>query len=102
MYIYIFNSLPEFTRSALNAASEHSYRNTCVLLVKLKFVFCLLCGTEWWRTVDSHSRSGAAFFPPLLGISPLFAPPAQNHDSTPFHPRTTGKNTRGSLEKGNE
>ncbi|XP_048808383.1 bromodomain adjacent to zinc finger domain protein 2B isoform X13 [Lagopus muta] len=55
---------------------------------------------EWWRTVDSHSRSGAAFFPPLLGISPLFAPPAQNHDSTPFHPRTTGKNTRGSLEKG--
>uniref|UniRef100_A0A669Q129 Bromodomain adjacent to zinc finger domain protein 2B n=1 Tax=Phasianus colchicus TaxID=9054 RepID=A0A669Q129_PHACC len=72
----------------------------CVLLVKLKFVFCLLCGTEWWRTVDSHSRSGAAFFPPLLGISPLFAPPAQNHDSTPFHPRTTGKNNRGSLEKG--
>uniref|UniRef100_A0A8C3PVQ9 Bromodomain adjacent to zinc finger domain 2B n=1 Tax=Chrysolophus pictus TaxID=9089 RepID=A0A8C3PVQ9_CHRPC len=71
-----------------------------VLLVKLKFVFCLLCGTEWWRTVDSHSRSGAAFFPPLLGISPLFAPPAQNHDSTPFHPRTTGKNNRGSLEKG--
>eukprot|EP00076_Gallus_gallus_P023730 XP_015145633.1 bromodomain adjacent to zinc finger domain protein 2B isoform X16 [Gallus gallus] len=55
---------------------------------------------EWWRTADSHSRSGAAFFPPLLGISPLFAPPAQNHDSTPFHPRTTGKNNRGSLEKG--
>uniref|UniRef100_A0A669PK21 Bromodomain adjacent to zinc finger domain protein 2B n=1 Tax=Phasianus colchicus TaxID=9054 RepID=A0A669PK21_PHACC len=82
MYIY-FNSPPELTRSALNS-----------------FVFCLLCGTEWWRTVDSHSRSGAAFFPPLLGISPLFAPPAQNHDSTPFHPRTTGKNNRGSLEKG--
>ncbi|XP_072197863.1 bromodomain adjacent to zinc finger domain protein 2B isoform X1 [Excalfactoria chinensis] len=56
--------------------------------------------SEWWRTADSHSRSGAAFFPPLLGISPLFAPPAQNHDSTPFHPRTTGKNNRGSLEKG--
>uniref|UniRef100_A0A8C2UIP9 Bromodomain adjacent to zinc finger domain protein 2B n=1 Tax=Coturnix japonica TaxID=93934 RepID=A0A8C2UIP9_COTJA len=56
--------------------------------------------SEWWRTADSHSRSGAAFFPPLLGISPLFAPPAQNHDSIPFHPRTTGKNNRGSLEKG--
>ncbi|XP_021253293.1 bromodomain adjacent to zinc finger domain protein 2B isoform X9 [Numida meleagris] len=55
---------------------------------------------EWWRTADSHSRSGAAFFPPLLGISPLFAPPAQNHDSTPFHSRTTGKSNRGSLEKG--
>uniref|UniRef100_A0A669PK16 Bromodomain adjacent to zinc finger domain protein 2B n=1 Tax=Phasianus colchicus TaxID=9054 RepID=A0A669PK16_PHACC len=72
----------------------------CLIMRALKFVFCLLCGTEWWRTVDSHSRSGAAFFPPLLGISPLFAPPAQNHDSTPFHPRTTGKNNRGSLEKG--
>jgi len=72
-----------------------------VYLVKLKFGFFLLCDTEWWRTADSHSRSGAAFFPPLLGISPLFAPPAQNHDSTPFHPRTTGKNNRGSLEKGN-
>ncbi|XP_065606890.1 bromodomain adjacent to zinc finger domain protein 2B isoform X4 [Cyrtonyx montezumae] len=53
---------------------------------------------EWWRTADS--RAGAAFFPPLLGISPLFAPPAQNHDSTPFHSRTAGKSNRGSLEKG--
>uniref|UniRef100_A0A803XQB6 MBD domain-containing protein n=1 Tax=Meleagris gallopavo TaxID=9103 RepID=A0A803XQB6_MELGA len=80
VYVYI-NFPPEFTRSALNSASEHSYRNTYVCL-------------------DSHSRSGAAFFPPLLGISPLFAPPPQNHDSTPFHTRTTGKNNRGSLEKG--
>nr|XP_038037672.1 bromodomain adjacent to zinc finger domain protein 2B isoform X7 [Anas platyrhynchos] len=55
---------------------------------------------EWWRTADTHSRSGAAFFPPLLGIPPLFAPPAQNHDSTPFHSRATGKNSRGSTEKG--
>ncbi|XP_010211581.1 PREDICTED: bromodomain adjacent to zinc finger domain protein 2B isoform X1 [Tinamus guttatus] len=52
---------------------------------------------EWWRTADVHSRSGAAFFPPLLGISPLFAPPA---DSASFHSRTTGKNNRGSIEKG--
>nr|XP_016852358.1 PREDICTED: bromodomain adjacent to zinc finger domain protein 2B isoform X10 [Anolis carolinensis] len=55
---------------------------------------------EWWRNAEVHSRTGAAFFPPLLGISPLFAPPAQNHDSTSFHSRTTGKSTRGSLEKG--
>ncbi|XP_047909973.1 bromodomain adjacent to zinc finger domain protein 2B isoform X13 [Anser cygnoides] len=55
---------------------------------------------EWWRTADTHSRSGASFFPPLLGIPPLFAPPAQNHDSTPFHSRATGKNSRGSTEKG--
>ncbi|XP_029766340.1 bromodomain adjacent to zinc finger domain protein 2B isoform X9 [Terrapene carolina triunguis] len=56
-------------------------------------------GTEWWRT-DVHTRTGAAFFPPLLGIPPLFAPPAQNHDSSSFHSRTTGKNSRGGLEKG--
>ncbi|NWU65902.1 BAZ2B protein, partial [Pterocles burchelli] len=55
---------------------------------------------EWWRTADAHSRPGAAFFPPLLGIPPLFAPPAQNHDSASFHSRATGKNSRSSTEKG--
>ncbi|NXK05710.1 BAZ2B protein, partial [Herpetotheres cachinnans] len=55
---------------------------------------------EWWRTADTHSRPGAAFFPPLLGIPPLFAPPAQNHDSASFHSRATGKNSRSSTEKG--
>ncbi|XP_042303081.1 bromodomain adjacent to zinc finger domain protein 2B isoform X19 [Sceloporus undulatus] len=66
------------------AASLNSTINTC----------------EWWRNAEVHSRTGTAFFPPLLGISPLFAPPTQNHDSTSFHSRTTGKSTRGSLEKG--
>ncbi|NXJ77998.1 BAZ2B protein, partial [Trogon melanurus] len=55
---------------------------------------------EWWRTTDTHSRPGAAFFPPLLGIPPLFAPPAQNHDSASFHSRATGKNSRSNTEKG--
>ncbi|NXN10174.1 BAZ2B protein, partial [Indicator maculatus] len=55
---------------------------------------------EWWRTADTHSRPGAAFFPPLLGIPPLFAPPAQNHDSASFHSRATGKNSWSSTEKG--
>nr|XP_034350031.1 bromodomain adjacent to zinc finger domain protein 2B isoform X14 [Arvicanthis niloticus] len=54
---------------------------------------------EWWRTTDGHSRAGAPFFPPLLGIPPLFAPPAQNHDSS-FHSRTSGKSSRNGLEKG--
>ncbi|XP_054685064.1 bromodomain adjacent to zinc finger domain protein 2B isoform X10 [Grus americana] len=66
------------------AASLSSTINTC----------------EWWRTADTHSRPGAAFFPPLLGIPPLFAPPAQNHDSASFHSRPTGKNSRSSTEKG--
>uniref|UniRef100_A0A287BKD3 Bromodomain adjacent to zinc finger domain protein 2B n=1 Tax=Sus scrofa TaxID=9823 RepID=A0A287BKD3_PIG len=54
---------------------------------------------EWWRTADVHSRAGATFFPPLLGIPPLFAPPAQNHDSS-FHSRTSGKSNRNGPEKG--
>ncbi|XP_011357229.1 bromodomain adjacent to zinc finger domain protein 2B isoform X19 [Pteropus vampyrus] len=57
-------------------------------------------GAEWWRTTDVHSRTGAAFFPPLLGIPPLFAPPAQNHDSSSFHSRTSGKSNRNGPEKG--
>ncbi|XP_019827710.2 bromodomain adjacent to zinc finger domain protein 2B isoform X13 [Bos indicus] len=55
---------------------------------------------EWWRTTDVHTRAGAAFFPPLLGIPPLFAPPAQNHDSSSFHSRTSGKSNRNGPEKG--
>ncbi|XP_054237354.1 bromodomain adjacent to zinc finger domain protein 2B [Indicator indicator] len=75
------------------AASLSSAVNTCVW-------FCFLCGAEWWRTADTHSRPGAAFFPPLLGIPSLFAPPAQNHDSASFHSRATGKNSWSSTEKG--
>ncbi|KAK2516203.1 hypothetical protein Q9233_013903 [Columba guinea] len=55
---------------------------------------------EWWRAADTHSRPGAAFFPPLLGIPPLFAPPAQNHDPASFHSRAAGKSSRSSTEKG--
>ncbi|XP_038192296.1 bromodomain adjacent to zinc finger domain protein 2B isoform X3 [Arvicola amphibius] len=54
---------------------------------------------EWWRAADTHTRAGAPFFPPLLGIPPLFAPPAQNHDSS-FHSRTSGKSNRNGPEKG--
>ncbi|XP_045415210.1 bromodomain adjacent to zinc finger domain protein 2B isoform X14 [Lemur catta] len=57
-------------------------------------------GAEWWRTADVHTRTGATFFSPLLGIPPLFAPPAQNHDSSSFHSRTSGKSNRNGPEKG--
>ncbi|KAL6093248.1 hypothetical protein STEG23_034906, partial [Scotinomys teguina] len=56
-------------------------------------------GAEWWRATDIHTRAGAPFFPPLLGIPPMFAPPAQNHDSS-FHSRTSGKSNRNGPEKG--
>ncbi|XP_018094294.1 bromodomain adjacent to zinc finger domain protein 2B isoform X6 [Xenopus laevis] len=52
---------------------------------------------EWWRATDAHTR--AAFFPPLLGIPPLFTPPTPNHDSS-FHLRNSVKNGRGIAEKG--
>ncbi|XP_068101782.1 bromodomain adjacent to zinc finger domain protein 2B isoform X5 [Hyperolius riggenbachi] len=61
-------------------------------------------GTEWWRATDPHTR--AAFFPPLLGLPPLFTPPSQNHDSSSFHLRAAvaaaaaGKNSRLPSEKG--
>ncbi|XP_053511120.1 bromodomain adjacent to zinc finger domain protein 2B isoform X9 [Artibeus jamaicensis] len=58
------------------------------------------CGADWWRATDVHTRTGAAFFPPLLGLPPLFAPPAQNHDSSSFHSRTSGKSNRNGPEKG--
>uniref|UniRef100_A0A8C2YM65 Bromodomain adjacent to zinc finger domain protein 2B n=1 Tax=Chinchilla lanigera TaxID=34839 RepID=A0A8C2YM65_CHILA len=58
------------------------------------------CGAEWWRTTDVHTRSGAPFFPPLLGIPPLFAPPPQNHDSSAFPSRTSVKTNRSGPEKG--
>ncbi|XP_075175796.1 bromodomain adjacent to zinc finger domain protein 2B [Anomaloglossus baeobatrachus] len=54
-------------------------------------------GAEWWRAADPHTR--AAFFPPLLGIPPIFTAPSQNHDSS-FHLRSAVKNNRGGTEKG--
>ncbi|XP_078537813.1 bromodomain adjacent to zinc finger domain protein 2B isoform X5 [Lissotriton helveticus] len=50
---------------------------------------------EWWRAADAHTRAGATFFPPLLGIQPLFASSTPNHDSTLFHSKTSGKDGRG-------
>ncbi|XP_014746106.1 PREDICTED: bromodomain adjacent to zinc finger domain protein 2B isoform X9 [Sturnus vulgaris] len=80
------SSTPSVTSEASKggAATLSSTINTC----------------EWWRTADTHSRPGAAFFPPLLGIPTLFAPPAQNHDSALFHSRATGKSSRSNTDKG--
>uniref|UniRef100_A0A8C3QVU9 Bromodomain adjacent to zinc finger domain protein 2B n=1 Tax=Cyanoderma ruficeps TaxID=181631 RepID=A0A8C3QVU9_9PASS len=76
------------------------YYKSNVIRLTTKVCFYFLCGSEWWRTADTHSRPGAAFFPPLLGIPTLFAPPAQNHDSASFHSRTTGKSSRSNTDKG--
>ncbi|XP_076424664.1 bromodomain adjacent to zinc finger domain protein 2B isoform X20 [Peromyscus maniculatus bairdii] len=84
------------------AASLSSTINPCVLEAgksKMKAPPDSVSGAEWWRTTDVHTRAGAPFFPPLLGIPPMFAPPAQNHDSS-FHSRTSGKSNRNGPEKG--
>uniref|UniRef100_A0A803W7N8 Bromodomain adjacent to zinc finger domain protein 2B n=1 Tax=Ficedula albicollis TaxID=59894 RepID=A0A803W7N8_FICAL len=97
------------TRTSLHYVSSSSHIPTChnMLAGRLRYsirttevCFYFLCGSEWWRTADTHSRPGAAFFPPLLGIPTLFAPPAQNHDSASFHSRATGKSSRSSTDKG--
>ncbi|XP_042566548.1 bromodomain adjacent to zinc finger domain protein 2B isoform X3 [Clupea harengus] len=53
---------------------------------------------EWWRASEAHGRvAAAAFFPPLLGLPPLFTPPVQSPDpSGPFQSRTPTKNGRNS------
>ncbi|MFT7818060.1 bromodomain adjacent to zinc finger domain protein 2B-like [Arapaima gigas] len=48
---------------------------------------------EWWRTAEAHGRGVAAFFPPLLGLPPLFSPSIQNH--TPSTPETRTLNRNG-------
>uniref|UniRef100_A0A8C9TZ61 Bromodomain adjacent to zinc finger domain 2B n=1 Tax=Scleropages formosus TaxID=113540 RepID=A0A8C9TZ61_SCLFO len=51
---------------------------------------------EWWRASEAPGRGTTAFFSPILGLPPMFTPPMQNHDSSPFHSRTPSKNGRGS------
>ncbi|KAG7466909.1 hypothetical protein MATL_G00147360 [Megalops atlanticus] len=53
---------------------------------------------EWWRSPEAHGRGAAAFFPPLLGLPPMFAPPVQNHESSPFQSRTPSTNGRSSAK----
>ncbi|XP_029314808.1 bromodomain adjacent to zinc finger domain protein 2B isoform X2 [Cottoperca gobio] len=38
---------------------------------------------DWWRPSEAHTRGAAAFFPPLLGLHPVFASSFKSHD--PIH-----------------
>uniref|UniRef100_A0A4W6FTI0 Bromodomain adjacent to zinc finger domain 2B n=1 Tax=Lates calcarifer TaxID=8187 RepID=A0A4W6FTI0_LATCA len=35
---------------------------------------------DWWRPSEAHTRGAAAFFPPLLGLHPVFASNLKSHD----------------------
>ncbi|KAJ8253343.1 hypothetical protein GJAV_G00211890 [Gymnothorax javanicus] len=55
---------------------------------------------EWWRTSEAHGHGATPFFPPLLGLPPMFAPQLQNHESGPFQSRTASTNGRSSSSSG--
>ncbi|KAM3861958.1 bromodomain adjacent to zinc finger domain protein 2B-like [Diretmus argenteus] len=55
---------------------------------------------DWWRPSEAHARGVAAFFPPLLGLPPIFAPTFQSHDPVHFQSRTPSKNARAAKAKG--
>uniref|UniRef100_A0A672NFJ3 Bromodomain adjacent to zinc finger domain protein 2B-like n=1 Tax=Sinocyclocheilus grahami TaxID=75366 RepID=A0A672NFJ3_SINGR len=52
--------------------------------------------TEWWRAAEAHGRSSPAFFPPFLGLPPMFAPPLHNHEANPYTSKTPNKRSQAS------
>ncbi|XP_016364296.1 proline-rich protein 36-like [Sinocyclocheilus rhinocerous] len=52
--------------------------------------------TEWWRAAEAHGRSSPAFFPPFLGLPPMFAPPLHNHEANPYTSKTPNKSSQAS------
>uniref|UniRef100_A0A4W6FVB0 Bromodomain adjacent to zinc finger domain 2B n=1 Tax=Lates calcarifer TaxID=8187 RepID=A0A4W6FVB0_LATCA len=51
---------------------------------------------DWWRPSEAHTRGAAAFFPPLLGLHPVFASNLKSHDpahlqSCPIHSKDSFK-----------
>ncbi|XP_043097461.1 bromodomain adjacent to zinc finger domain protein 2B isoform X18 [Puntigrus tetrazona] len=52
--------------------------------------------TEWWRAAEAHGRSPPAFFPPFLGLPPMFAPPLHNHEANPYTSKTPSKSSQAS------
>ncbi|XP_051568319.1 bromodomain adjacent to zinc finger domain protein 2B-like isoform X5 [Myxocyprinus asiaticus] len=52
--------------------------------------------SEWWRAAEAHGRSTPAFFPPFLGLPPIFAPPLHNHEANPYTSKTPNKSSQAS------
>ncbi|XP_074515535.1 bromodomain adjacent to zinc finger domain protein 2B-like isoform X3 [Sebastes fasciatus] len=44
---------------------------------------------DWWRQSEAHARGAAAFFPPLLGLHPVFASTFKSHDPNHFQSRSS-------------
>ncbi|XP_072541840.1 bromodomain adjacent to zinc finger domain protein 2B isoform X3 [Salminus brasiliensis] len=53
---------------------------------------------DWWRASDAQVHGAAALFPPLLGLPPLFSPPALNTDTISGQPHTPSKSMQASAK----
>ncbi|XP_034549339.1 bromodomain adjacent to zinc finger domain protein 2B isoform X3 [Notolabrus celidotus] len=61
---------------------------------------------DWWRPSEAHTRgAAAAFFPPLMGLHPLFASTFKGHDPVPLQSCASGNsavNTSSFSTKGHK
>uniref|UniRef100_A0A673HJ26 Bromodomain adjacent to zinc finger domain protein 2B-like n=1 Tax=Sinocyclocheilus rhinocerous TaxID=307959 RepID=A0A673HJ26_9TELE len=69
-------------------------RSSLSSLYNLLFPF-----SEWWRAAEAHGRSHPAFFPPFLGLPPMFAPPLHNHEANPYTSKTPSKSSQKARKK---
>ncbi|XP_031714189.1 bromodomain adjacent to zinc finger domain protein 2B-like isoform X2 [Anarrhichthys ocellatus] len=44
---------------------------------------------DWWRPSEAHTSGTGSFFPPLLGLHPIFASTFKGHDPTHLQSRTS-------------
>ncbi|XP_069558573.1 bromodomain adjacent to zinc finger domain protein 2B-like isoform X2 [Brachyistius frenatus] len=44
---------------------------------------------DWWRPSEAHTRGAAAFFPPLLGLHPVFVSSFKSHDPIDLQSHTS-------------
>ncbi|XP_028446630.1 bromodomain adjacent to zinc finger domain protein 2B isoform X6 [Perca flavescens] len=44
---------------------------------------------DWWQPSEAHTRGAAAFFPPLLGLHPVFASTFKSHNPIQLQSRTS-------------
>ncbi|XP_047457043.1 bromodomain adjacent to zinc finger domain protein 2B isoform X3 [Mugil cephalus] len=47
---------------------------------------------NWWRPSEAHARGTTAFFPPLLGLHPVFVSAFKSHDPLDLQSHTSGVN----------
>ncbi|XP_023136830.2 bromodomain adjacent to zinc finger domain protein 2B isoform X2 [Amphiprion ocellaris] len=44
---------------------------------------------DWWRPSEAHTRGATTFFPPLLGLHPVFVPNFKSHDPFDLQSRSS-------------